>query len=1141
MTNRDSPSSRNGKKSANARVSLQHQDYRPFETLEPDVVFTGTVPTRWAIMYVDRSGNVREMSNLYTSVFDSRARDAFAFAQGLLPNRQDSLPSPHTAYRPGHRRQSSCARQSKRQRAEFSEEPLSVEVVEAFENPENQVLLEIGDTKKVTAFYTTAFTRLQQINCRLLAKNFIKIIEPRKQVRHPYNGGRKSGGAPGEKGDPEDTKPDWWPRNIIHKEPDHLKKNYRVKLLVHLVQNLFPIGITVDLLEEAVGDTRRHLVPEEKAEEKAAMLEEIIRVRKSEERYLSNKIDGTTQVYVTDYDRDRRGEPESDDEGETSKVIPPPASAGSSPQIQHLEASQGPLDVASMPQYVSPLETTSSFQMPAELGFTIPGQRTQEFVSTQSEFGHLNFANTLITGPLPTPTHNQFMDHSQFAEISPTNHLLAVSPAHAQANPSASFPVWSSASQQNIYSPVDYSNKAGRQMPPHMVYSSYRPYSSLQDVPQTISVPEFSRPPDYDMANMNSLSFRTGSLSQPHIVHHRNSGDYVRTMVRGLAGQSALCDHADSHKNKAWQNYAAATAASCAKCILAYWQGGSQQRRPETSSLPKPASTVPFERDTMFVGREEIILSIIDAVQERNWQTSKRVALVGLGGVGKSQIAIEYTYRVRDSAPNTWIFWVHASNTTRFEQGYREVAAVAKSPGRDDPKCDVLELVKKWLSDETNGNWLMILDNADDVDLFFNTLGDNMPLVDYLPYVSHGSILLNYNDAHDLRRDRSIRHPVITTWQISFDQIRRTCPKATDLLALMSMFDRQGIPEELISEGTDRLQFEDAIAPLISFSLIQVEVGRRLFELHRLVQVSVRQWPKKQSQFHRLAGQSLRALEAVFPSGDYATSASCQILLPHVKETIYFSNWLDEESYLIMSSAANRCGHYLYLAGRYEEADFMERRALAGKEKVVNNLGSVLESQGKYEEAEAMHRQALAGKEKVLGADHPETLTSVNSLGSVLQSQGKLEEAEDMHRRAIVGFEKALGVDHPGTLASVSHLGLVLGRQGKYEEAEAVHRRALASREKVLDNHDHAGERMDRLRRIVSTADKGHGELGMYGSRWIREVAVCGKYLLRASPPVIFSILEAMRSIHCGVQSPAEESSMVTSRVKGFHSPELSQ
>lgn len=202
----------------------------------------------------------------------------------------------------------------------------------------------------------------------------------------------------------------------------------------------------------------------------------------------------------------------------------PPQSVSSSPHMHQLETSQSPIDVVSMPQHVSPLATTSSFQMPAELNFTNPGQQTPDFVSTQPEFGRRNLAHTPIAGPLLTPTHNQFMEPSQFTETSPTNHLHTVSPAHAQADPSVSFTGWSPTFQQNMFSPVDY-NGAGRQMPHHMVYPSYGPYSS-QDVSQTFAVPEVSRPRDYDMANMyNHLPFRTGSLSHPHIAHRRDSGD----------------------------------------------------------------------------------------------------------------------------------------------------------------------------------------------------------------------------------------------------------------------------------------------------------------------------------------------------------------------------------------------------------------------------------------------------------------------------------------------------------------------------------------------------------------------------------------------------------------------------------------
>jgi hypothetical protein len=55
----------------------------------------------------------------------------------------------------------------------------------------------------------------------------------------------------------------------------------------------------------------------------------------------------------------------------------------------------------------------------------------------------------------------------------------------------------------------------------------------------------------------------------------------------------------------------------------------------------------------------------------------------------------------------------------------------------------------------------------------------------------------------------------------------------------------------------------------------------------------------------------------------------------------------------------------------------------------------MLPGQGKYEAAEEMNRRALAGYEKVLGVEHPSTLTSVSSLASVLQYYGKYHAAEE--------------------------------------------------------------------------------------------------------------------------------------------------
>jgi hypothetical protein len=48
----------------------------------------------------------------------------------------------------------------------------------------------------------------------------------------------------------------------------------------------------------------------------------------------------------------------------------------------------------------------------------------------------------------------------------------------------------------------------------------------------------------------------------------------------------------------------------------------------------------------------------------------------------KSQLAIEYSYQVRESSPDMWVFWVHASSAARFQEGYREIAERVKIAAR---------------------------------------------------------------------------------------------------------------------------------------------------------------------------------------------------------------------------------------------------------------------------------------------------------------------------------------------------------------------------------------------------------------------------------------------------------------------------
>lgn len=143
-------------------------------------------------------------------------------------------------------------------------------------NPEYKALT-IGDHDEVTAFLETRFRQLQQLVCKIVAKAWIKVIEPKKQTRYPYNKG-------------EDSKPTWWPDEVRHKEPDHLMKPERITLLMTMLR----CGkVPTNRLELATAEVAAFIPPD-----KINLLREVYRVGREEERYRCREIPGETRIFV---------------------------------------------------------------------------------------------------------------------------------------------------------------------------------------------------------------------------------------------------------------------------------------------------------------------------------------------------------------------------------------------------------------------------------------------------------------------------------------------------------------------------------------------------------------------------------------------------------------------------------------------------------------------------------------------------------------------------------------------------------------------------------------------------------------------------------------------------------------------------
>ncbi|ETS79931.1 hypothetical protein PFICI_07460 [Pestalotiopsis fici W106-1] len=162
--------------------------------------------------------------------------------------------------------------------------------------------------------------------------------------------------------------------------------------------------------------------------------------------------------------------------------------------------------------------------------------------------------------------------------------------------------------------------------------------------------------------------------------------------------------------------------------------GSSRKPDPPVQS-PASHLILPFGQNEDFVGREEILSQLVDRILPSARKTDcQRTVLEGLGGVGKTQIALEAAYRVHEQDPKCSVFWVPAISMVTFENAYREVGRALGIPGLEDSQTGVKTRVKLALEQSTY-EWLLIIDNVDDIALL--THGG---LQEYLPFHRNGSI-----------------------------------------------------------------------------------------------------------------------------------------------------------------------------------------------------------------------------------------------------------------------------------------------------------------------------------------------------------------------------------------------------------------
>ncbi|KAK1965500.1 kinesin light chain [Colletotrichum sublineola] len=200
--------------------------------------------------------------------------------------------------------------------------------------------------------------------------------------------------------------------------------------------------------------------------------------------------------------------------------------------------------------------------------------------------------------------------------------------------------------------------------------------------------------------------------------------DFRCLVIRGIS------DYCDAKKNDDWHGFASAAAAAYARQLCFYLPVMMEE------NVQLRHFIVPFTQNRDFVGREVFL----DELRAKLCVDDgpRRLAVTGLGGVGKTQIALQTAFWFKENRPTWSIFWVPAYSTSGFEKACNDIV---KSAGVEVAKDEApKEAMQRFLNSRDAGNWLLIVHNADDGQTMFRS-GDSVGINNLLPANEEGRIL----------------------------------------------------------------------------------------------------------------------------------------------------------------------------------------------------------------------------------------------------------------------------------------------------------------------------------------------------------------------------------------------------------------
>jgi tetratricopeptide (TPR) repeat protein len=513
---------------------------------------------------------------------------------------------------------------------------------------------------------------------------------------------------------------------------------------------------------------------------------------------------------------------------------------------------------------------------------------------------------------------------------------------------------------------------------------------------------------------------------------------------------------------------------------------------------------LPYPRNPFFLGRDTELAQIHIYLQGAPI-SPKALAISGLGGIGKTQLALEYAYR--HSQDYRAILWAHAESAEALASSSIALASLLQLPEREDKEQNVtIQALKNWL--ETHHDWLLILDNADELTI----------LHDFLPRNPKGHVLLTTRATATGRLAQRMEIKTFLPQHGARFLLQRAAliPLEADLelvspqeheRALQMSSELGGLPLALNQAGA---YIEATGIDLFSYWQIYQQHRADLLHYRGKLETDPSVATTWSVSFHRTeekhpaAADLLRlcaflspdaipeeilTTEAPFLGPTLAPVAAHAILLNEAIEALRAYSLIQRdpkgktlsihclvqavlqdtlakeqrhvwaERAMLMVNAAfpdakhgteTKCERLLPQALR--AAQMIEHYQIIRSEagRLLYETASYLKIRGRYTSAELLFLQAIPIWEQQFGMEHPFVVNARIGLATLYLEHGQYEKAEKLFLSILHICEQYLGAEHFSAADTVYGLASLYRERGKFVLAELFFFRALSIREQHL-------------------------------------------------------------------------------------------